>query len=99
MPPQQQAAQPTRATPRPPPRADVRPRQIASFLEAGIVEALNMAGRDEDDEVRVLTTTALARLAREPNARAQMVLAGSVGVLLQLARPEKEKVEAVRATS
>ena len=25
------------------------PKEIASFLDAGIVEALNMAGRDEDD--------------------------------------------------
>ena len=34
------------------------PKEIASFLDAGIVEALNMAGRDEDDEVRTLTTSA-----------------------------------------
>jgi hypothetical protein len=28
------------------------PREIACFLEAGIIESLTMAGRDQDNEVR-----------------------------------------------
>ena len=36
------------------------PREIACFLEAGIVASLTMAGRDEDSEVRLLLHALMA---------------------------------------
>ena len=62
------------------------PVEVASFLKADIVPALNMAGRDEDEEVRALTSLALARLAREPNGREQMLKHDSIKVLQRLVK-------------
>ena len=70
------------------------PVEIASFLEAGIVPALNIAAPDEDEEVRTLTSSALARLAREPNGREQMLKHSSIKVLQKLV---KDSVQEVRA--
>jgi len=73
------------------------PREIACFLEADIVESLTMAGRDQDNEVRELTTRALARLAREPNGRAKLLESDSaIALLLKLSHSETEQQEAVR---
>ena len=60
------------------------PKEIASFLDAGIVAALLMAGRDEDDEVRELTTAAMARISREPNGREKLLLRDAPKLMLRL---------------
>lgn len=70
------------------------PKEVASFLEAGIVEALNIAGRDENDEVRALATRAFARVAREPNGRKLLLERNSVSVLKKMVQDTVEDVRA-----
>ena len=63
----------------------VAPRHIASFLNARIVPALNVAGSDADTEVRYLTTLAFGKIAKEEKGRQELIDHDTPPVLLKLA--------------